>query len=213
MFCCIIGTPPCFISPWDLRKNKEWLDDIWRLPNRFGTSQQCMAITDVLPVWSHTSWKIPSENKLTFWIIGGRQKCYTVGIIWWKASKKWSLGSLGQIYCHDIHLSIRRDSLAGVLGPDPRSATSQTRYCNLESVRIPPSLFDISCALLVVFVHFSLLCFSFSLSFYWIVAKALDFSIGRDFATLTWKKLSDWSKTNRTLTQLGYPLISERLEL
>ena len=72
-------------------------------------------------VWPRTLWKIPSESACTSWIIGERQKWCTVGIISGKSSKNRSLGAPGQIYCPDNHLSFRRESLAGVPGPDPRS--------------------------------------------------------------------------------------------
>ena len=78
-------------------------------------------------VWPRTLWKIPSESARTSWIVRERQKWCTVGIISGKSSKNRSLGAPGQIYCPDNHLSFRRESLAGVPGPDPRSSTPQTR--------------------------------------------------------------------------------------
>ena len=95
-------------------------DYIWRLPGRVGTSKWCMAST-VPVLYGRVHCEKYHRRARTSWIIGERQKWCTVGIISGKSSKNRSLGAPGQIYCPDNHLSFRRESLAGVPGPDPRS--------------------------------------------------------------------------------------------
>ena len=154
-------------------------------------------------VWPRTLWKIPSESARTSWIIRERQKWCTVGIISGKSSKNRSLGAPGQIYCPDNHLSFRRESLAGVPGPDPRSSTPQTRsydhglfrtlhsetiarfYLFYRMVSIPWSLIKSFQPLFVcLFVYFSLLSFFIFFSLFWILAGVLLSSLGQDPATV-----------------------------
>ena len=101
-------------------------------------------------VWPRTLWKIPSESARTSWIIRERQKWCTVGIISGKSSKNRSLGAPGQIYCPDNHLSFRRELLAGVPGPDPRSSTPQTRSDDHGLFTVQDSSFWDNCRILFV---------------------------------------------------------------